>query len=402
MQVPASSDQLFLLASLMLAMTIARSLPFFNPQAPATCVLLALQHPAFDCITGAHCQACDAVCLPGRSHGKLFALFCAHRLATDNQVRCLALTRPAISTAAPTTERICSSTLRQSFQAGLAMYSCKNLGAYVRLVCSAASGVFGPNSPPCQMIDLSLRADDRLMVTMHDPVAIVLPGCSTWQDNSLVSGAASSGRVTFVPIRSSLPDDCSPVSCTDTQRTCVTRAAHFFCIFCDEIGRLDSCTLTTYQCTGTGEAADEQEPADVAGRPSQRRAWSAGLWNDCRAPFVIDLSVVETTTCACSTGAGDLLLPITDNGSAAVHSPFFSIPFATVHADWKRGSHLPHCFDSGRNVQDGPLLPMLCIGVASIARINGFKDRLSFTTQVLSVCLAERIWNQRAARAVAI
>lgn len=53
MQVPANPDQFFLLASLTLAMIVAQSQPFCNPQAPASRVLLAPQRPAFNGIAGA-------------------------------------------------------------------------------------------------------------------------------------------------------------------------------------------------------------------------------------------------------------------------------------------------------------------------------------------------------------
>lgn len=345
MQVPVSPGLFFLLASLMLAMMVALPPPFFRVQTPTVYLLGQSVYV---------------------SYGKSSHLFSAHQPAAGNRIRRSLSTRPASPTFA----------FHQGFWSGLAMCGCENLAEYISFACSAISGVLRPASPLDPAIDLSLHAGGRLVVIVQDLVTIVLRSLPTHQGSSLTSGAASAGRVRLVAGRSMCASilDCHPAYRTDAQRTCVSRAVHASHIFCGEIGRLAFCTrldFAPHQRTGSDGAAGGQEPADFADMPSQKHAGPKALWNNSRAPFEAE-------------GAGDSLPPTTGDEKVAVFSPFFSITFAYGACRLEKGANLPHCFDSGRNAQDGPLLTMLCIAAASIMRINGFMDTPSFTTPVLS------------------
>jgi len=293
---------------------------------------------------------------------------------------------------------------------------------------------------PNPSADLFMNSGDELAVTMHDTpngLQIGINDLTTGQSGSMTSSAANGfGQVEFAPSGTecmNIPYNFHPMYSTSSEKTRVTWAAHSYNIaFSDEIGHWDYCTSiasSTATCNGKEGIPGDQEKADADDTFCQPASVSllipvsgcAGtndpgfdgtsyqpLWPDgntqlhptpiqytspltganydvnySRMAFEADLPRIEITStppCNRSTGVDCTLIPLTDDGSAAVFYPFFSTGSEDNECIWRIGNHIPGSTnDFGQNNQYGQLLVLTYTGLGGhpMTLIEDFRQILS-------------------------
>ena len=269
--------------------------------------------------------------------------------------------------------------------------------------------------------DLFMNSGDKLALTMHDTahgLQIVINDQTLGMSGSMTASAKNGfGQVLYAPSPSTactnIPYDFHPMFSTSSEKTRVTWTAHSYNIaFSDEIGHFDLCTAVSGpggNCTGLEGIANDQEPADVddvdcfpasnsllvqvtgcinpaAVAPGFDGTSYQNLWPDgntklrptpiqfsspltgagynvqySRTAFEGDQPRIEAPdfggTCDRSTGAGCTIIPMTDDGAAAVFYPFFSTRSVGGQCVWQIGNHIPgNLNDFGQDGQWGTLL----------------------------------------------
>ncbi len=286
---------------------------------------------------------------------------------------------------------------------------------------------------PDPATDLFMNSGDTIITTFHDTangLQVVLNDTTSGQTGSMTASAANTfGQVQYNPngtTCNNIPYNFHPMYSTSSEKTRVPWAAHSYNVaFDDEIGHFDFCNGSNAITPGgtcpsgnTEGIPGDHEPTDsddagcfpassstlvqVSGcygtntgfdGTSYQLVWpgnnpslhptpiqfSSPLTGKnynvqySRIAFEADLPRIEST-CNRQTQAGCTLIPITDDGSAAVFYPFFSS--TTVQGQgcvWQIGGRIPNSNDYGQNTQYGQIISLAYTGTGGHP-ITEFED----------------------------